>query len=39
MSAMTRSLYLWGGDDFVSTPRGVNKRRKVGVCGDRWREY
>jgi len=27
-----RGLYLWGGD-FVSTPGGVNKRRKGSVCG------
>jgi len=26
-------LYLWGGDDFVSTPGGVNKRSKVSACG------
>jgi len=30
---MTRDLYLWGGHDFVSTPGGVNKRRKVSACG------
>jgi len=28
-----RGLYFWGGDDFVSTPGGVNKRGKVGACG------
>jgi len=31
---MMRGLYFWGGDDFVSTPGGVNKRGKVGACGE-----
>jgi len=34
VSAMMRSLHLCGMDDFVATPRGVNKRRKVGACGE-----